>query len=291
MTIKTILAAASGGTASNGAVELACRFARRFEAHIEGFHAKADPRDLFTYSGDGFGMAMSGEFIDKFVADAAALAGKAKAAFETTAARHGIPLSSAPSNALPLKTAASAAWREETGYGPTLVSRRARFFDLVVLGRSERVIDQPHSDTVEQTLLNSGRPVLLAPAKPPSEIGDVIAFGWNGSPEAVRALVAALPFLAVARSNLLVTVGEKHQESAAATIEYLGWRGIAAKHRHIMAVPGVGPGPQLLSAARDEGADLLVMGGYSHAPWREYLFGGATHAVTGVSLLPLLLSH
>jgi len=46
MTIRTILAAASGGTATNGAIELACRFARRFDAHIEGFHAKADPRTL-----------------------------------------------------------------------------------------------------------------------------------------------------------------------------------------------------------------------------------------------------
>jgi nucleotide-binding universal stress UspA family protein len=291
MSIKTILAAASGGTASNGAMELACRFGRRFEAHIEGFHAKADPRDLFAYSSDAFGMSMSGEFIDKFIADTDALAAKTKVAFQSTVARHGLTLASAPSNALPSKTGASAEWREDTGYGPTLVSRRARFFDLVVLGRSERVIDQPHSDAVEQALIGSGRPVLLAPAKAPDTIGDVIAIGWNGSPEAVRALVAALPFLSVARSNFLVTVGEKHQESASAALEYLGWRGIVAKHRHVPTVTGAGPGPQLLSAARDQGADLLVMGGYSHAPWREYLFGGATHAVTGVSLLPLLLSH
>ena len=291
MSIKTILAAASGGTASDGAIELACRLGRRFEAHIEGFHAKADPRDLFTYSGDSFGMAISGEFIDKFVADTAALAAKTKAAFQSAIARHGIALASAPSNALPSKTGASAEWRDETGYGPTLVSRRARFFDLAVLGRSERVIDQPHSDAVEQTLINSGRPVLLAPAKAPDAIGDIIAIGWNGSPEAVRALVAALPFLSVARSNFLITVGEKHQESAAAALEYLGWRGIAAKPRHVPTVAGAGPGQQLLSAARDEGADLLVMGGYSHAPWREYLFGGATHDITGVSLLPILLSH
>jgi hypothetical protein len=33
------------------------------------------------------------------------------------------------------------------------------------------------------------------------------------------------------------------------------------------------------------------MGAYGHAPWREYLLGGATHDVTQVSLLSLLLSH
>lgn len=291
MTIKTILAAASGGSASDGAIELACRLARRFGAHLEGFHAKPDPRDLFTYSGDGFGMSMSGEFVDRFIKDADTIAAKTKAAFEAAAARHQIAISAKPSQALPEKIGASAAWREDTGYGPTLVARRARFFDLTVLGRSERVVDQPHTDVVEQTLVNSGRPVLLAPAKPPAEVGETVAIGWNGSAEATRALAASLPILVAARARSIITVGEKHQESAAALIEYLGWQGVSAKHRHVPAVPGVGPGQQLLSAARDENADLLVMGGYGHMPWREFLFGGATREVVGTSLLPLLISH
>ncbi len=291
MTIKTILAAASGGSASDGTVELACRFARRFGAHLEGFHARPDPRDLFTYSGDGFGMSMSGEFIDRFIKDADAIATKTKAAFGAAAAKHQLPLTAAPSQQISDKIAASAAWHEETGYGPTLVSRRARFFDLTVLGRSERVIDQPHTDVVEQTLVNSGRPVLLAPAKTPGEVGDNVALGWNGSAEATRAMAAALPFLATATAVTIITIGEKHQESAAALIDYLGWHGITAKHSHVPAVTGVGPGQQLLSAAREANADLLVMGGYGHMPWREFLFGGATREVVGASLLPLLLSH
>src|SRR5262249_30285391 len=163
MTIKTILAAASGGSASDGTIELASRFARRFGAHLEGFHAKPDPRDLFTYSGDGFGLSMSGEFIDRFVKDADAIAAKTRTNFGATVGRHQITLGGAAASAkLPEKITASASWREEVGYGPTLVSRRARFFDLTVLGRSERVVDQPHTDVVEQTLINSGRPVLLA---------------------------------------------------------------------------------------------------------------------------------
>jgi nucleotide-binding universal stress UspA family protein len=291
MTIKTILAAASGGSASDGAIELACRFARRFGAHLEAFHARPDPRDLFTYSGDGFGMSISGEFVDRFVKDADAIATKTKAAFTAAAARHQIPISTAPSQTLPEKIGASAAWREETGYGPTLVARRARFFDLTVLGRSERVIDQPHTDVVEQTLINSGRAILLAPATPPAEIGDAIAIGWNGSAEAIRAVAAALPFAAAARTVSLITVGDQHQESAAALIDYLGWHDVKATHRHVPTSSGVAAGQLLLSAARDEKADLLVMGGYGHMPWREFLFGGATREIVGTSLLPLLLSH
>jgi nucleotide-binding universal stress UspA family protein len=291
MTFKTILAAASGGSANDGTIELACQFARRFGAHLEAFHAKPDPRDLFTYSTDSFGTSMSGDFVDRFIKDSDAIAAKTKASFEAIIARHQIAISAAPSLSLPEKIAASAAWREEVGYAPTMVARRARFFDLVVLGRSDRVVDQPHTDVVEQTLIHSGRPVLLAPAQPPADIGDGIAIGWNGSAEATRALTASLPFLASARRVSVVTIGDRHQGSAAALVEYLGWYGVAAKHRHLAAVEGAGPGQQLLSAAREEGANLLVMGGYGHVPWREFLFGGATREVVGSSLMPLLLTH
>lgn len=290
MTIKTILAAASGGSASAGAIELACRFARRFGAHLEGFHAKPDPRDLFTYSGDGFGLSMSGEFIDRFIKDADSIAAKTQESFNAATKRHQIAVT-APPEQIPGRIDASAVWHEETGYGPALVSRRARFFDLTVLGRSDRVVDQPHTDVVEQTLLNSGRPVLLAPAKTPDEVGDCVAVGWNGSAEATRALVAAMPFMTAARRTIIITVGDRHQESSAALIEYLGWHSIKAEHTHVPTVAGSGPGQQLLSGAREQNADLLVMGGYGHLPWREFLFGGATREIVGVSLLPLLLSH
>lgn len=291
MTFKTILAAASGGSANDGTLELACQFARRFGAHLEAFHAKPDPRDLFTYSTDSFGTSMSGDFVDRFIKDSDAIAAKTKTGFEATIARHQIAISTAPSLGLPEKISASAAWHEEVGYAPTLVARRARFFDLVVLGRSDRVVDQPHTDVVEQTLVHSGRPVLVAPAQPQADIGDNVAVGWNGSAEATRALTASLPFLASARSVSIITIGDRHQGSAAALVDYLGWYGIAAKHRHLPAVEGTGVGQQLLSAAHEQGANLLVMGGYGHVPWREFLFGGATREVVGVSLMPLLLTH
>jgi Universal stress protein family len=67
--------------------------------------------------------------------------------------------------------------------------------------------------------------------------------------------------------------------------------GIKGQHRHVPSIPGTVPGQQLLSAARDEDADLLVMGAYGQVSWREFLFGGATREVVGVSLLPLLLAH
>jgi nucleotide-binding universal stress UspA family protein len=288
MGIRTILAAASGGTASSGSVELACRLARRFEAHLEGFHVRIDPREILAATaGDGFGVGLplAGEWMDKIDADSAELAGKTKAAFDAAVARHDLALTPAPS-----KGAASAAWREDTGYAPLLVSQRARFFDLLVLGRSDRVVERPHTDTVEEALLHSGRPILLAPAQPPAVVGEKIAVGWNGSTEAVKALAVSLPLLAAAKAVSVITVGDK-DVSVASVIEYLAWHGIGTTHHGVRTVSGSGPGEQLLAEAREVEADLLVMGGYGHMPWREFLFGGATRQIVGTSLLPLLLSH
>jgi nucleotide-binding universal stress UspA family protein len=286
MTLRAILAAASGGTASNGAIELGCRLARRFGAHLECFHVQTDPREIIMWASEGYGMPIAGDWIDRFAEDVEKQAKKTRAAALAAVARHGIPIVEKPS-----RSEASAAWREEVGYAPIRVAQRARFFDLAVLGRSERVTDGPHSDAIEETLIRSGRPVLLAPAKAPSALGDSIALGWNGSAEAVHVMAAALPLLEIARDITVITVGDEPAETAPALLDYLAWQGVAAKHRRILPVHGVGPGEQLLSEAREVGADLLVMGGYGHRPWRELLFGGATRQVVGTSLLPVLIAH
>src|SRR5215216_3976323 len=90
--IRTILAGASGGSASDGAVELACQFADRSRAHVEGFHVLLDPVAVFGPMGGGDGFALSGDLVIEMIDDAGANAVKAKASFEQIAARHGLPL-------------------------------------------------------------------------------------------------------------------------------------------------------------------------------------------------------
>jgi nucleotide-binding universal stress UspA family protein len=282
MALKTIMVAASGGSANDGAIETACRIAKRVGAHLEGFHVKLDPVQIATLAADGYNVPISGDWIDRMIGDLDEVAEKTKAGFAAAAQRHGLAMTGG---------AAAASWRVETGYAPILVARRARFFDLVVLGRSERVVDRSHSDAVEETLIHSGRPVLLAPAKVPDAIGGSIALGWNGSAEAVHGVTAALPLLEKAQSVVAITVGDETEADPPALLDYLKAHGVAATHSHILPVKGVGPGEQLLAEARDAGADLLVMGAYGHRPWREILFGGATRQVVGASLLPVLLAH
>jgi nucleotide-binding universal stress UspA family protein len=291
MAIRTILVGVSGGNASAGAVETALALAGRLKAHVEGFHARIDERSAVMGYGDVMGAPYTGDLVQRVAEEAKAAALAARRLFDEAVGRHGLPLNAAPPppGAGPAATA-SAAWREEIGYAPDLIAYRARSFDLVVLGRSDRGDDEPHSDDVESAVLASGRPVFLAPAKV-QESGRHIAIGWNGAVEAVHALAAALPLLATAEKVDIITIGSEDEGLGAAAVEHLAWHGIAAATQFVLPVSGVGPGEQLLATARDVGADLLVMGAYGHAPWRELLFGGATREVVGTSLMPLLLAH
>lgn len=293
MGIRTILAGLSGGTASQGALALACMLAERFGAHLEGLHVGVDAEELTLSAGaSGFALPVDGRWIDEITTNATALAEKIRAEFVATAERHGLALADTGAGAAQAEAGKpGAAWRAETGDAPVTIARRARFFDLAVLGRSDRVVDKPHTDAIEQTLLQSGRPVLLAPAEPPRAIGETIAIGWNGSAQAVRAVAAALPFLRRAGRVFLIAVGGEDDGDTPSIQAYLRQHGIAADVRAVRKVPAAGPGGQLLSAAREDGADLLVMGAYGHAPWREALFGGTTREVVGMSLLPLLIVH
>ena len=288
MTIKTILVGASGGSATAGAIDLACRLAQRFRAHLEGYHAVLDPAAALTVLGEGAELVLTSTVIESMLAEAQVKAEETRSLFAKILERRKISLGEGPHA---VEHRASAFWRQETGHAPTLVANRARFFDLAVLGRSERAIGQPYTDTIEEVLVHSGRPVLLAPADAPATCGSTVAIAWNGSPEAVRVLAVCLPFLTVADRVWLITAGLDEGGSAAAASEYLAWHGITARHRDIADRAGRHIASLLLDAAQSCGTDLLVMGGYGHAPWREAVFGGATREAVKAMTMPLLLMH
>jgi nucleotide-binding universal stress UspA family protein len=66
--------------------------------------------------------------------------------------------------------------------------------------------------------------------------------------------------------------------------------GIAARSQRFRA-DGIGTGDLILSRAADEGADLIVMGAYGHARWREIVLGGVTLHMLKHMTMPVLMSH
>ena len=50
-------------------------------------------------------------------------------------------------------------------------------------------------------------------------------------------------------------------------------------------------GDVLVAYTNSHQADVLVMGAYGHARWREFILGGATKSLLSKPPLPILLSH
>ena len=107
----------------------------------------------------------------------------------------------------------------------------------------------------------------------------------------MRALAAGLPFLKKANAVSVITAGESAQLGTSQVLDYLAWHRIDAKHQILPAGSTRHVGEKLIDAAQEASADMLIMGGYGHAPWRELLFGGATRDAVATMPMPLLLVH
>ena len=58
-----------------------------------------------------------------------------------------------------------------------------------------------------------------------------------------------------------------------------------------VAAGGVDIANAILSHAADFGADLIVMGGYGHSRFREFVLGGATRGLVKSMTVPTFMSH
>jgi nucleotide-binding universal stress UspA family protein len=174
---------------------------------------------------------------------------------------------------------------------------QARHADLTVMTRPTHEVVRPDHEIMEAALMQSGRPVLLAPATwvPRGDI-ETVLIGWNASREGARAIADAMPFLTGAKRIVVATVDARptpwaHGEAPGVDIAtHLARRKLPVELQNLDSV-GAGAGEALVAAARSLGADLIVTGGFGHARLRQALFGGVTRTLVEHAPAPLLLSH
>src|SRR5258705_1431619 len=175
-----------------------------------------------------------------------------------------------------------------------IAAREARSADTFVALRPNGATDP--EPLVEGVLFGSGRNVYLVPeAERPKIALDRIMIAWNGSREAARALAEAMPFLHKAEQvSVVVVTGEHPTEEEAImgidAVNHLRHHGIHAGLHRIKSHPNE-VGNRLMDEAGRRKADLIVMGGYSHARLRERLLGGVTYSPMHEAPIPLLMAH
>lgn len=189
---------------------------------------------------------------------------------------------------------AAAAWRVAEGRADEALAQASLCHDLLVLDHARE--ESGRTSDLPGIVLRAGAPCLVLPRGDCHwHVLERVAIGWNGSPEAMRAVYAALPFLH--GRQVLLVLGEERATYAGVVwhppfdiAACLRGHGAAVEVRHTDAKTDA-VGDALLEEARRFRADLLVMGAYGRSRFSEWALGGATRDVLQRAELPLLLRH
>jgi CrcB protein len=146
------------------------------------------------------------------------------------------------------------------------------------------------SALLRTALIDSTRPVLIVPDHRRHPAFTTIAVAWWPQPGLDRALAAATPLLLRADAVAFLTIAdEPPAPPPPPLVATLQAAGVTVSSRHLPRGDAT-IGAALLTAADQEGADLLVMGAYGQAPMAQALFGGVTRTVLAHSDQPVLLT-
>lgn len=177
------------------------------------------------------------------------------------------------------------------------VGLRARFADLVLqprpYGEGRGSDDEA---VVEAALFEGSAPVLVLPEGGlKGALGRQILVAWNQSDEALAAVRRALPMLKAADLVNIVIVdppsqGPERSDPGGLLTQMLARHGVRAEVSVIAkTLPRVSD--VLNRHAREQGADMIVMGAYGHSRFREAILGGATRNMLENAEIPVLMAH
>ena len=186
-------------------------------------------------------------------------------------------------------------WRSALDSPTDFVTRNARAADLIIAGNQTARPDVTRQINPGDLVLRAGRPVLVVP--PGAEFLRLksVVIAWKDTREARRAVNDALPLLHKAREVIVVELLDESADKTAAkarvddVARWLVRRGISASSIATKALMGVTD--RLAILAQDEGAGIIVAGGYGHTRFQEWVLGGATRDLLMQQKCCALLSH
>ncbi|QKD04097.1 universal stress protein [Mesorhizobium loti] len=277
MRFKTIVAILQNEQDAERVLDCAIPLASRFESHLVGIHAEALP--VPYTSATGF---PDTEFLQVSADMNRERADKLQAVFLRRIEDSGL----------------SFEWRSlESFSGDSALTgiSSVRAADLIVAAQRDTGGD-PSAD-VDTLVYDAGRPVLVVPsAGPLVTTFKHVLLAWNGSKEAARAAFDALPFIIEAeKTDILVidppdTLDESPEASGAQIASALSRHG-ATVSVSVQKSGGTSVDDMIQNRVAETGADLLVLGAYSHSWLRQLLFGGVTRTVLRTTQVAAFLSR
>jgi len=270
------------------ALQYAFKIASRHGADVRGFHLRTHRTDTTRMRfGQGTQPGWSGNIQwSKSEKESERMSRSASDLFEEMANKADILLKKKPSPDL----SPVALWQDRVGTPDHVLPIVGPTADLMVVSRPARNGGRKTTAFMMQALLNSQRPVLIVPDKPPKEVGAHILVAWNSSRESARLVHAILPTLKAADRVTFLTVGKASGSGPNVNeiLHFLAHHGIKAKK---LGVKTGSPEVEIRRVMQEVGADLLAMGAYSRNRFAETLFGGVTQYMLFQSDKPVLMLH
>ena len=286
MPIRRLLLPLTGTAAGEAALTSALLVARLWNAHLTALHVRIDSRDVAPLAGEGLSGAMIEEMMSATEKESSERSDAVRSMFQRFVTQHGVTV------AEPGTRGATANFFGVTGREEDLVAQLARLADLTVVPHPEAGDDVSSSDALHAVLFDSGRPVLIAPQKPPAAIGTRVCVAWNGTAESAAAVQAAIAWMQRAQAVRILYSDEYQRRGPGApeVASYLALHDIHAETVPFKSIDReVGKG--LLAAANEFGADLLAMGAYSHSRIRQLILGGVTRHVLERATIPVMMNR
>lgn len=275
MSYRSILVPLSWGLMSGAPLDAAKALAGRFGSEVTVFLPLVDPQQSVVYVGEGATHAVIETLMDATEKENVDRRERAQSLFKTH-----------------LGDGARTRLEEQTGRDTELVAHRARLADLVITAQPDDGASLEES-ALEAVLYEGGHGLLIVPDTAGSALDTPVGHAvvaWNDTPEAARAVSAALPLLAeTAKVTIVSDAGNAKQVQA-----YLDAHGITAGTAQLDIPDGLfddKTGEAILSVTGELGAELIVMGAFSHSRLHRLILGGATKTVMRKARVPVLMAH
>jgi len=288
--IATILVPVGGGESDQVVFETAFAVATAVNAHLDFMHVRIGAPEAALHT-PHIGFAMGGALANALKDLAWRSGDRAEAGLQNVrafCAAHGIVMGDKPC----ASSVVTARWREEDGNALKRLLTASRHNDLAVMARAVKPDGLP-AKRLEKLLLESGRPIIIVPPdRPMRKLGTTVVC-WRETSDAARAVSAAMPLLVKAQRVIVVSVTEDGIARAAAAddvVHQLAWHGVKADFR-LLPRDGRATSEVLFRVAREEKADLMIMGAYGHSRMREALFGGCTQTAIEAADIAVFLMH
>lgn len=263
----------------------ALKLCRRLGAHIDLLYIRHDPARAFRSLPDV--VVATGVTLGEIEREEDSFAAEARQTFRRFCTAESIAVDALPEG---LGTTFGH-FMEQTGDIEHVLSLAGRLSDLIVVEVPS--LTRPATERLFDTAVFScGRPTLVLPAQTPDDPLRHVAIAWNGSLEVSRLIGHALPLLHAADHVSIITapVPDLPYGLVDALKDYLVWHGIRAR-----ILPSLDPdgatGEEILAAAQQAEATMLLMGAYTHSRVRQFLLGGVTRHMLQHATMPVLMEH